>query len=85
MHFSMQATPLWFLIATCWIASSTAQHDPLKDFCRRWGHQTAVVDDRLYIDGGLVNWKPFSASSQNETSWFPPQMYAQMLIDMFCA
>ncbi|KAK3986988.1 hypothetical protein QBC44DRAFT_296029 [Cladorrhinum sp. PSN332] len=49
---------------------SVAQYDPIKDFCRRFGHQSAVVDNRLYIDGGLVNWKPFAASSQNYTNPF---------------
>lgn len=28
--------------------------DPITNFCRRFAHQTAVIDDRLYIDGGLV-------------------------------
>ncbi|KAK4224471.1 hypothetical protein QBC38DRAFT_16208 [Podospora fimiseda] len=49
---------------------SVAQYDPIRDFCRRFGHQSAVVDNRLYIDGGLVNWKPFTASSQNYTNPF---------------
>lgn len=68
MRFPAQSVSAWFLIASWWIAFSAAQYDPLRDFCRRWGHQTAVVDDRLYIDGGFVNWKPFSASSENYTS-----------------
>ncbi|KAH7124849.1 hypothetical protein B0J13DRAFT_646745 [Dactylonectria estremocensis] len=55
----------WYLVGT-----SVAQHDPIKDFCRRWGHQSAVVDRRLYIDGGLVNYKPFTSSSQNLTNTF---------------
>lgn len=48
--------------------TSIAQFDPVRDFCRRWAHQTAVVDRKLYLDGGLVNYKPFSSSSQNATS-----------------
>ena len=53
-----------------WLAAgpSLAQYDPLNDFCRRWGHQSAVVDRKLYIDGGLVNYKPFTAESQNISS-----------------
>ncbi|KAH7236542.1 hypothetical protein BKA59DRAFT_503984 [Fusarium tricinctum] len=43
---------LWFLISTC-----LGQNDPVKNFCRRWGHQSAVVDRRLYIDGGLINYE----------------------------
>lgn len=30
--------------------------DPLTNFCRRFGHQTAVIDDRLFIDGGLIDY-----------------------------
>lgn len=32
------------------------QQDPVNDFCRRFGHQTAVLGRKLYIDGGLVNY-----------------------------
>ncbi|KAJ6211791.1 hypothetical protein PSV09DRAFT_1159488 [Bipolaris maydis] len=42
--------------------------DPLKDFCCIHGHQTTIVDRRLYIDGGLINWSPLSAESINYTS-----------------
>jgi hypothetical protein len=42
----------WFLISTC-----LGQNDPVKNFCRRWGHQSAVVDRKLYIDGGLINYE----------------------------
>jgi hypothetical protein len=41
------------------LAVATAQqnlHDPVKDFCRRYQHQTCVIDSKLYIDGGLVNY-----------------------------
>ncbi|QDS75309.1 hypothetical protein FKW77_001487 [Venturia effusa] len=47
---------------------SAAQKDPLKDFCRRFSHQTAVVDRRIYIDGGLVNFSPFDADPLNYTN-----------------
>jgi hypothetical protein len=42
--------------------------DPLGDFCRLHSHRTAVVDHKLYIDGGFVNWAPLGPSSANETS-----------------
>ncbi|CAN8096732.1 unnamed protein product [Discula destructiva] len=32
---------------------------------RRFGHQTTVVDSKLYTDGGLVNWNPMSTDPQN--------------------
>lgn len=41
----------WLLVAT---ASAQAPQDPLKDLCRRYGHQTTVIDRSLYIDGGWV-------------------------------
>jgi len=55
---------LLFVLATL----SSAQYEPVRDFCRRWGHRTAVVDNKLYIDGGLVIYKPFDETSQNMTS-----------------
>ncbi|KAH6662118.1 hypothetical protein B0J14DRAFT_571231 [Halenospora varia] len=33
------------------------QREPTKDLCRRFGHQAAVVDQKLYIDGGQINWR----------------------------
>lgn len=38
------------------VAPAIGQQDPVNNFCRRFGHQTAVVDSKLYIDGGLINW-----------------------------
>ncbi|KAH6953724.1 hypothetical protein BKA56DRAFT_663646 [Ilyonectria sp. MPI-CAGE-AT-0026] len=43
---------VWYLIGT-----SVAQNDPINNFCRRWAHQSAVVDRKLYIDGGLINYQ----------------------------
>jgi hypothetical protein len=39
------------------LALATAEQvlqDPVKSFCRRHQQQTCVVDDKLYIDGGLA-------------------------------
>jgi len=52
------------------IELSWAQKDPLNDFCRRFGHQTAVIDQKLYIDGGQVDWNPIAQNNQNYTSRF---------------
>ncbi|XPS77663.1 hypothetical protein M3J09_009690 [Ascochyta lentis] len=41
------------------------QKDPIVDFCRRWAHQIAQVDGRLYIDGGMVDWNPGSTNYSN--------------------
>ena len=42
--------------------------DPVLGFCRRFGHQTTVVGNNLYIDGGLVNWNSLSQYPDNYTS-----------------
>lgn len=47
---------------------SWQQRDPVQNFCRRFGHQSTVIDDKLYLDGGLVNWNPISTNSQNYSS-----------------
>lgn len=57
---------LWLLL----VGRSLQQKDPLRDFCRRFGHQTAVVDRKLYIDGGLLNWNPIVQNPKNYTSMF---------------
>ncbi|RDL37967.1 uncharacterized protein BP5553_05400 [Venustampulla echinocandica] len=44
---------------------SLQQKDPVKDFCRRFGHQTCVIDQRLYIDGGLVNMNTLQQNPNN--------------------
>ncbi|KAL1624532.1 hypothetical protein SLS54_003875 [Diplodia seriata] len=61
-----------YLIAAALAALQPAHaKDPIRDFCRRWGHQTAVVDNRLYIDGGQLTWNPMSQNPLNYTNtWF---------------
>lgn len=48
------------LISTLFALPTLAQPpaDPLKGFCRRYGHQTAVIDRKLYIDGGWLYANP---------------------------
>ena len=50
----------WSLLLALFMLSALAQppEDPLKDFCRRYGHQTAVIDEKLYIDGGWLYANP---------------------------
>lgn len=39
------------------LLSAVAQQnskDPIANFCRRYKHQTCIIDSKLYIDGGLV-------------------------------
>ncbi|OGM47258.1 hypothetical protein ABOM_003932 [Aspergillus bombycis] len=47
---------------------SLQEPDILKDFCRLWGHQTAVIDRKLFIDGGFVNYNPLSEYPDNATN-----------------
>ncbi|KAI5456047.1 hypothetical protein BGZ63DRAFT_518557 [Mariannaea sp. PMI_226] len=44
------------VLLSFYVVLSIQQKDPIDDFCRRWGHQAAVVDDKLYIDGGLATY-----------------------------
>jgi hypothetical protein len=50
------------------VGASRAQLDPVRNFCRRFGHQTAVIDRRLYIDGGFINYNPIDQYPTNYTS-----------------
>ncbi|GAB1320960.1 Kelch repeat-containing protein [Madurella fahalii] len=61
---------LFFLLVSGFVAISFGQYHAVRDFCRRFGHQSAVVDNRLYVDGGFVNWKPFTETSQNLSNPF---------------
>jgi hypothetical protein len=40
----------------------------LRDFCRRFSHRTAVISNRIYIDGGFVNLDPLNLNPANYTS-----------------
>lgn len=64
----MFSTGLLFTFSLVSLSIQQEQKDPLKDFCRLFGHQTAVVDRDLFIDGGISNWAPISADSKNDTS-----------------
>ena len=48
--------------------SLAQQDDPVKGFCRRWGHTTARVDSMLYIDGGMVGEVPFTSNHSSMSS-----------------
>jgi hypothetical protein len=45
------------LLASALFAHVIAQQliaNPINDFCRRHQHQTCVIDNKLYVDGGLI-------------------------------
>jgi hypothetical protein len=47
------------------------KRDPVADLCRRFGHATTVIDDKLFIDGGLVSWKNSGPGwSRNSSSMY---------------
>jgi hypothetical protein len=56
------------IILLFFVQFSWQQKDPLNDFCRRFGHQSAVIDNKLYLDGGLVNWNPIPSNPGNYSS-----------------
>ncbi|KAI1071762.1 hypothetical protein LB507_004924 [Fusarium sp. FIESC RH6] len=60
----------FFLLVCCLITACLAQNDPAKNFCRRWGHQTAVVDRKLYIDGGMINYERNKAKENFTNDFF---------------
>ncbi|KAF2745613.1 hypothetical protein M011DRAFT_405844 [Sporormia fimetaria CBS 119925] len=60
---------LAFLIVILFVVSSQEQsNDPIQNFCRRWSHQTATIDGKLYIDGGLVTWDSQTSYPLNYTN-----------------
>jgi hypothetical protein len=64
-HFSIYSI---LVLILCLVQTTLAQKDPVVNFCRRFGHQTAVVDNRLYVDGGLIDWNPITSYPNNYTS-----------------
>ena len=44
------------LLSSLSILVVAQQGDPTKEVCRRHGHQTCIVDSKLYVDGGLAYW-----------------------------
>ena len=58
----------FLLLLFAHVKKASAQLDPINNFCRRFGHQTAIIDRRLYVDGGLVNYSPFAQYPNNYTS-----------------
>lgn len=68
----MTSSSLSYLaVLALFIPRSWQQRDPVQNFCRRFGHQSTVIDEKLYLDGGLVNWNPISTNPQNYSSGFP--------------
>ncbi|KZM20907.1 uncharacterized protein EKO05_0006355 [Ascochyta rabiei] len=57
---------LWLVVPI--LVGLTIARDPLVDFCRLHSHRTAVVDRKLYVDAGFVNWAPIKADPANQTN-----------------
>lgn len=62
------------ILILAFIDASSAQLDQVKAFCRRFGHQTALIDRKLYIDGGFINYNPLSQYPTNYTSECRPEV-----------
>ncbi|KAH7139937.1 hypothetical protein B0J13DRAFT_596864 [Dactylonectria estremocensis] len=52
------------LLSFPWVTAK----NPRDDFCRRFAHQTTVIDDKLYIDGGWVNFQGFQEDHINSSN-----------------
>ncbi|KAJ2891489.1 hypothetical protein MKZ38_000322 [Zalerion maritima] len=65
-------TPSILALVSSVLISVAHAKDPVQDFCRRWGHATTVIDDRLFIDGGYVNWEPIGSDPRNYTKKATP-------------
>jgi hypothetical protein len=65
---SQQVPLIMLMLLFCFSSLSYAQRDPVNNFCRRFGHQTAVIDRKLYIDGGFINYSPLEDDPTNYTS-----------------
>ncbi|KAF2759676.1 hypothetical protein EJ05DRAFT_484605 [Pseudovirgaria hyperparasitica] len=58
------------LVALAAVQYSLQQaRDPVGDFCRRFGHQTTIIGQRLYIDGGEVVWNSDSPKTNQTNKW----------------
>ncbi|PVH94020.1 hypothetical protein DM02DRAFT_694321 [Periconia macrospinosa] len=70
---STECPQLWLsilkkaLLALFAVHSVTAKN-PRDNFCRRFAHQTTVIDDKLYIDGGWVNFDGFAQDHLNSSN-----------------
>jgi hypothetical protein len=51
----------------CTLNGVTAKN-PKDNFCRIYGHQTTVINDKLYVDGGLVNFNDLQKAGDNVSS-----------------
>ena len=77
VHGGGDAQPLIMILLILSLGAqlSLQQDDPVSNFCRRFGHQAAIIDDRLYIDGGFINYNPLEEFPTNYTSESFPQPY----------
>ncbi|KAK1816181.1 hypothetical protein LTR12_009430 [Friedmanniomyces endolithicus] len=65
------ATTVRLLLASLLLHGAAGQEiqDQINNFCRRFAHQTTVIGNRLYIDGGLLDYGgSISASTVNYTN-----------------
>jgi hypothetical protein len=63
--------PGFVALTLSFVIHCLALPNPKDNFCRRYGHQSTVIDDKLYIDGGWVNYDTFA---QDHTD-YPSKWY----------
>lgn len=56
MHVLFSRLILSLLTATLFVHSQSPDQDQLNNFCRRFAHQTTWMDNKLYIDGGYIDY-----------------------------
>ena len=85
MHLSLHGAALSFLaIAAVRAQDLITDLDPIDNFCRRFGHQTTVIDRRLYIDGGYVDYGgSISPETVNYTSTYLIYLDLDDLVENF--
>jgi hypothetical protein len=58
------------VVSVLTVALAQSKADPFENFCRRHWHQTCLIDDILYLDGGVAYYSAFiSSESVAEPSW----------------
>lgn len=70
-HFSttlFSRNPKFLALTLSFIIHCLALQNPRDDFCRRYGHQSTVINDKLYIDGGWVNYNTFAQDHTDYSS-----------------
>lgn len=59
---------LWWTIIYTSLPLIRGQGSQIADFCRRFDHRATVLNNKLYVDGGYINYNPLDQNPTNYTS-----------------